>query len=374
VSTAIEIIVLILAGSYSFFLLTMYFGYAFRSRPQKVTIAAKKIAVVIAVRNEEKNIVALLNALDVQTHEESFDVVICDDHSEDGTGELIRNYSPRNFQLTLLLSPGAGKKPALTHAIDHVNAEIILVTDGDCIPGKEWVQSYVQLFSSNVCSFAAGMVQYADEKGLLRAILQTEMLFLQITSAGLYEWRRAAMCNGASMAFTKSFFIAENGFSGNAFVSGDDVFLLQKAMKADPEAVRWNYNHNAVVKTAAAASWNEAIAQRHRWISKFRGYGTGLLLAGLFFVLVQLLLPAAIVATVVYGSWINPFVYGFALKTAVELLFLSLTAPDFREHKIIPVFPLAVILYDVISLGAAFRAVRNEVTWKGRKWTQGKTV
>lgn len=373
-STAIGIIVLVLAGIYSLFLLAMYAGYVFRKRDQKRTITAKKMAVVIAVRNEEKNIVALLHALDAQTHTEPFEVIICDDHSEDRTAELIRSYSPTHFQLKWLLSPGEGKKPALTHAIHHANADVILVTDGDCVPGKEWVQSYAELFSATACNFAAGMVQYTDEKRVLRAVLQTEMIFLQMASAGLYGWGRAAMCNGANMAFTKSFFIAANGFSGNAFVSGDDVFLLQKAMRVNPGAVQWNYNRKAVVKTIAASSISEAIAQRHRWISKFRGYGTGLLLGGLFFVIVQLLLPAAIVATLVYGSAINPFVYGFAFKTAVELLLLSLTAPDFREHKIIPVFPLAVILYDVISLGAALKAVRNEVTWKGRRWTQGKAV
>lgn len=371
-STAVEIIVIIIAGLYAVFLLAVFIGFGLRNRPAENDVTDLRIAVVVAARNEEKNIIRLLEALAVQSYTHPFDVIVVDDGSDDATFSLAESFRTNRFQLHAIRSNTTGKKAALTTGIEFSTAQIILVTDADCIPGVKWLESFARLFADEKTIFAAGMVKY-EQGRLLRHVLQTEMIFLQVASAGLYEYGKASMCNGASMAFTRDFFMRNNGFTGTDHVSGDDVFLLGKAMKENKHGVKWNYSKDAIVQTAAALTVREAITQRHRWISKFSGYGPGLLLGGLFFLLVQLLFPAAIVASFSYGTPINPFVYGFAVKILVELLLLSLTAPYFGEQKIIPVFPLSAILYEIISLGAVVQAVRNEVEWKGRKWKQGKT-
>jgi glycosyltransferase involved in cell wall biosynthesis len=72
----------------SFFLLGLFF-------PNQKTIAQKLTAsVVIAARNEEKNIGAILNDLVHQTYPtELYEVIIINDGSEDGTGDIVESYS-----------------------------------------------------------------------------------------------------------------------------------------------------------------------------------------------------------------------------------------------------------------------------------------
>lgn len=370
-STALDIAILSVAGCYAALLIMLYLGFLLRANFELKEIPDKKIAVIVAVRNEENNIKTLLNALNEQSVLPS-EVIIVDDESEDATVSIVKSLVVK-YSLRCIPSTGRGKKDALTSGVNSTDAEIILVTDGDCVPGRKWVESFSHLFAEEKTIFAAGLIKYNAEGGIFRHVLQTEMTFLQVAAAGMYELGFPAMCNGASMAFTKEFFKEAGGFGENVFVSGDDILLLHKATEKNKSGVKWNYDREAIVTTEAAKNFSEATRQHHRWISKFRGYrSASTLFAAVLFLLVQLLLPATIIVSVSIGTINNPFMYAFGVKTGVELLFLSLASPYFGEKKIIPVYPLSAILYEIISLGAMLRLVRNDVSWKGRMWHGGK--
>lgn len=365
--------VLAIAGAYAIFLALVYVGFLFRKRRTTEELRKQNLSVVVAARNEGKNIPALLDALSRQTYAEKFDVIIVDDHSTDNTADAICAFSSDKFSLTYLTARGEGKKAALTEGIEFTSSEIILITDADCMPGPGWVESFGRLFNEQQVEFVAGMVKYQEDSGKLRAVLQTEMIFLQVASAGLYELGVASMCNGASMGFRKHFFEDVRGFSDNNYVSGDDILLLHKAMKRNKNVVRWNYDKTAWVTTRSAETIKDAIKQRLRWLSKFNGFKTvGFMVTGWLFLGVQLLLPAAVLFSLSIKSIDHALTYAAGLKILVELLFLSLTAPYFKEQKTIPVFPLSVILYELISLGAVLGTFTDEVHWKDRKWKRGK--
>jgi hypothetical protein len=65
---------------------------------------------------------------------------------------------------------------------------------------------------------------------------QLDLTSLQGATIGSFGLNKAFMCNGANFAYTKSLFEKLNGFDGNnKIASGDDVFLLQKAVEKFPE-------------------------------------------------------------------------------------------------------------------------------------------
>lgn len=369
----LEVAAICIAALYALVLFIAWLGFSLSPKKNNSAITEHSVAVVVAVRNEAQHIPSLLQSLAVQDYPFMFDVIVVNDHSDDEgkTEEALRNFSSERFRLHILEATGTGKKAALSQGIASTQAEVILVTDGDCITGRSWVRTSAALLTDGETAFVAGLVSYS-ESGILRTVLETEMMILQVVSAGFNAVGAASMCNGASMGFTKTFFDSAGGFSGNPYASGDDVLLLHKAKRAGKK-VKWNYDHAAVVRTAPAPDIGAAILQRRRWLSKASGYGFSVLsFSGLVFFLAQLLLPSAIFGSVVAGSVGNPLVYALLIKTAVELLLLSLTAPRFGEYKVIPAFPLSVILYDVIALGTAFSSVRRDITWKGRTWKHGK--
>ena len=54
--------------------------------------------------------------------------------------------------------------------------------------------------------------------------------------------------------------------------SGDDVFLLQKAMKKHSEQVHFLKSKDTIVHTKPVSSWAELFSQRVRWASKTSAY------------------------------------------------------------------------------------------------------
>jgi cellulose synthase/poly-beta-1,6-N-acetylglucosamine synthase-like glycosyltransferase len=58
-------------------------------QPEKNAVSSTKISVIIAARNEAENIATCLASLKRQTYsKENFEVIVIDDHSEDGTFEI----------------------------------------------------------------------------------------------------------------------------------------------------------------------------------------------------------------------------------------------------------------------------------------------
>ena len=366
---------LLLAGVYAAVLIVCYVKFRMLPAPRAHAEVTQAVCVIVAARNEENNIRNLLQALDAQECSFHFDVIIVDDASGDRTVSIAQSHRPKKYTLQVIANEGAGTKGALSTGIYSTQADVILVTDADCIPDVHWVQRMSGLFTDPQCHFAAGMIRPAACSGGIELALATETVFLQFVSAGLFGLGNPMMCNGANMAFTRKFFLDVGGFSDDFYVSGDDVFLLQKARAYHPACIRWLKDKHAMAETRMADTLEAAIAQRHRWISKTKGYSqTSLSMAGVVFLLIQILLPLAVLATGIRLFHDNPFWAGVGVKIGVELLLLSLAASFFRTTIAIVMLPVSIILYCIISLGAVIRWYSTDVQWKGRTWKEGKVL
>jgi len=342
--------------------------------PNGNSTKCKSIAVLIAVRNEAENIERLLESICNQHSEYPFEIILSDDDSTDDTRARANAFKDRSApNMRIISSRGKGKKQALASAIALTEAEIIIVTDGDCVVPKSWVQSHALLYHDEQVQFVAGMVTYKQGSTLLRAILETELIFLQVASAGLFHLGRPTMCNGANMSFRKSFFQAIGGFETDTRVSGDDLSLLHRAAQVGSGAVAWIVDRDALVVTDASSSFVGAITQRKRWLSKMSDFATlNSVMTGVLFLLAQLLLPSTIVAYSCSSSTANYLLVAVFIKSGVELLFLSLAVPYFGEERIIRIFPAAVVLYNFISISAVFALLKRNVNWKERTWKMGR--
>ena len=104
------------------------------------------ISVIIPVRNEEKNMNALITSLDkLEYPANKLEIVIVDDASEDGTLEIIHSAASKrsNFQYFTLEEPvgftGSYKKRALSAAIELAKHPIIVTSDADCQFHPYWL-------------------------------------------------------------------------------------------------------------------------------------------------------------------------------------------------------------------------------------------
>ena len=106
-----------------------------------------KISVVIPAKDEEENIEKILDSVLNQNYsKEMYEVIVVNDRSTDRTKEIAERYlfKYKNLKIINVEMPGEilkGKQNALDIGIKNSTGEIVLLTDADCIVGKNWIKS-----------------------------------------------------------------------------------------------------------------------------------------------------------------------------------------------------------------------------------------
>ena len=106
-----------------------------------------KISVIVSTYNAEEWLEKVLIGYSVQTTND-FELIIADDGSRPSTKELIDSYS-KNYPVPIMHlwheDLGYRRQEILNVAIVKANFDYILMTDGDCIPRKDFVEVHSKL-------------------------------------------------------------------------------------------------------------------------------------------------------------------------------------------------------------------------------------
>lgn len=240
------------------------------------------VSIIIPARNEENNIEACLQSiLGLNYPAVLFDVIVVDDHSDDGTKMIIESFiekfskpgSPEIFLLPSKDLDGRGKKAALTSGISKAKGTLIVTTDADCIVPENWLNYLVSYFEDNNAAFIAAPVNFYQEKNLLEQFQSLDYMgMMLITGAGIHG-KFGWMSNGANLAYPKTVFETLNGFLGvDHIASGDDMLFMQKVAERYPDQIGFVKSNNATVLSIAKPNWHSFLQQRIRWAGKTGAY------------------------------------------------------------------------------------------------------
>lgn len=326
-----------------------------------------KFSIVVPFRNEAENLPKLLDSFSKLNYPmELFEVILVDDDSDFRFQILDFRFSVSVID-TIRVS-NSPKKDAITAAIQVVKNDWIITTDADCLVKENWLfalDNYIQLHK---VSMIAGAVTYDCEDSLLHHFQQLDLASLQGATIGSFGLGKGFMCNGANFAYTKSFFQELNGFDGNdGIASGDDVFLLQKAMAQFPEKVDYLKSENNIVATKPLDDWKSLFYQRVRWASKTGSYqskfgiGLGLIVfggnVGLWFVVCGLLFGI--------GNFYL-LIFLVLAKFSVDLILINKTN-GFLKNKT-QFYLISSLLYPFFSVCVALYSLFGKYEWKGRRF------
>ncbi|GAB2538165.1 glycosyltransferase [Rufibacter soli] len=372
------LLVYLVLGLYAFVVLKCLAAW---NQLPKVSLAESAppafFSVIIPVRNEATNITALLQDLERQQYpKNAFEVLVIDDHSEDATPILVRQFQAQSSLSLTLLSlasfPGKKqKKGAVEVGIQAAQGEWIACTDGDCRVSPNWLLTLNQVRQEQESKFISGPVQYAPTQSIWQQVQALEFSALIGVGAASISLQKPTMCNGANLAYEKAAFYAVNGFAGNEQIpSGDDEFLLHKIHQRFPGKVAFAKAREAVVLTPPAATVTQFFHQRIRWASKWKHYET---LSSRLLALLVLAANLAVVGGVgasVLGFW--PW-WGGALG-----LLLKLGADGLLLYHVLGFFGKKTLLWHLIVLQmgygpyillTALFGLKGNYAWKGRQLT-----
>ena len=368
----ILIIILIISALYLIYILAFTFGL-YNLKEKFFTFNNKnnvKASVLIAARNEEKNIGNLLKSLYNQTFsKELFEVIIIDDHSEDETISVVENFlkEHKDINLKFFKAEKEGKKHAISQALHLSENELILVTDADCFLKETWIESIVNFYKEENCKMILAPVLLSPAGTFFEKIQVLEHLSLIGSTAGSAAIGFPVMCNGANMAYERLAALeVEKQRKDFNIPSGDDMFLMEYFIKNyGAENVKFLLSKTAIVKTNTCKNISEFFSQRRRWVSKTKSYTSWKILSTAFVVLFfNLSIISLLVSALFSPTLLIPYFLLTFLKFLIDYpLLRNITTFMNQKNLLIWTLPLEFV-YPFYAVFTAISGMLINVKWK----------
>jgi poly-beta-1,6-N-acetyl-D-glucosamine synthase len=328
------------------------------------------VSVIIAARDEARNLKKFLPEIMAQDYPD-FEVIVIDDQSIDGTGELLEELEkefPRLKIVTITehVNEFAGKKLALTLGIKAAKHEIMLFTDADCVPvSYQWIKHMASTYSDQETEIVLGFSPYGPGPGFLNLLVQfdtfyTALQYFSFTLAGM-----PYMGVGRNLSYRRTLFFRNKGFAPYLkVISGDDDLFVNHNATINNVSVQ--LHPDSFMVSQPKKTWGDWIRQKRRHLKagkfykgKHKSWLSILWLSNLVFY-------AAVVVGIILIKpfWIALAVYGLRLIVQVLIMFFSLK--KLRMQKIWYLTPVMDIFYQLIYMPVM--GIMGLFTRKRRAW------
>ncbi len=362
-----------LAATIVYILYTIRFAKGLQRLKPGKNFEKPTVSVVVAARNESRNIQMLLTSLVNQSYPpDRYEIIVADDQSTDDTREKIAAFSEKwdNVVCVEVKDRDQAKSPkknALTQAIAASEGEIVLTTDADCVAGRFWIESMVACFEDGidmVAGYSRPKIMNWKETTFIQRYEYFDVLVLFSAAAGSVGSGKAFSCSGQNLAYRRKAFDAVGGFSSIAhLVSGDDVNLMQ-LMRIAGKKIGYAVNAHTFVYTRPIESVEKFFNQRARWASNLK-VQMGLNPEFFLYLLSVAAMHALSVAMIFYDWRVALLIW--IGRLIAELRFLSVAIEKFHfESDRFRFYPLWFVLQPVYIVITALRGALNVYMWHGR--------
>lgn len=351
------------ALEYSFFLFGMR---RVRRYVRLVPASYPHVSVLVAARNEARNIEHCLKALVAQDYpHDRMEILAIDDESTDNTGALIREVAAANPGRIrpITTSPEAtharGKARAIAQGMDVAEGEIILLTDADCVPPKTWARAVVEYFTPGVD--ACGGFTLVRSRDFFSAVQQLDWLHLHTLAAAGLAFDIPLGIIGNNFAFRRGAYEAVGGYRAVKFTVTED-YALFCAMHRRGFRIIFPCSRDAAMVTHPCESLADVLRQKQRWSrggieTGIRGY--------MILVIAVLMMISLVVAPFISPLW-------WALVWGTKFIFdLAVMIPTLRALGRIGqlrYFLLFEFYFIAQALVVPILLMNPTVVWKGRSY------
>jgi len=365
-----------------FFAISMvyFFFYLYmlnHKEPQKNDLReTPAVTVLVALRNEEKNIRACCQALNnLDYPKDKIEILMLNDQSEDNSRKIIADFiaDKKHFQLIEITEDKnglSGKINALAQAIQNTSNEYIFVTDADCQPHPGWIQTLLAYYDDKTALISGFTIMDRTKPAILDKLQKWDMIYLQSMAFMASNINHPVTMLGNNITFRRSVYNMVGGFETIGFTVNEDHDLMKAILKKTNFRVRYVRDKNGPVISLPMPGFVKFIKQRLRWmVGGLNARPFAYILVGLSFIIhsgMTILIATkqwnAISATTI--GLILGIDY-FLLKRSMKSLQLKINPFQFL------LFELFYIVYShVLVLLLPFS---KRVKWKGRKYTKEET-
>lgn len=327
------------------------------------------VSILIAVRNEEKDLPRLLDSLDrLDYPTEKLQILIADDQSEDTTPELLSTWAGHSQNrkiITVLPSQTGffhpnGKANALAILAKEAQGEFFFFTDADCEVPSTWIKEGISCFDQGV-GLVIGITQVRSQNlfGVMQELdwWNTLGIVKVVTDLGF-----STTGLGNNMVIRKEAYIKSGGFESLPFSLTEDLEISRVVIRSGFRQVH-QVSPRMLITTKAEATWRDLLLQRKRWMHGVMSLSVGWkFLLGfqfLFYPLIGVLL--ILMPSFGLGLWVVKVIY--------QSLFLHKIASYTNQKLRVPV----LVIFDfyqilALSLTILYYFWPVQIQWKARKY------
>lgn len=338
-----------------------------KEKPEKLWT----VSVIVPLRNEEEHARRTLEALNAQDYTGEWEVICVNDRSTDSTPQILEEFAATHPRFSVVHVPmdapylESPKKRALETGFQQAKYEILMTMDADCLPPKGWVRSMANRFRGNI-AIVQGPKKNSGSPGIVHAFQKLETLgYTSIEAAG-FSMGVPMVASAAALAYKKDLFFKVGGFGDLVHLSsGDDDMLVHKMIHEPNVGFCYNLDKEAVVETAPVDTFKGLLNQRARWSSNGTSYTNHLytLFLTLIYTFYVWLFVSPWLALFLGFPW-SWFLVPFAVKFAVDALFLSIGAIRLGETKLLAALPMTELLQVPIITAAVPLGIFKIFRWK----------
>ena len=200
------------------------------------------ISIIVPTHNREQNLKQCLESiLSQECHPYLFEVVVVDDGSMDGTGQMVEEISRRYRNVRYCYQSARGPAAARNLGIINTKADIVAFTDSDCLLDSSWVRTIIQAHRSYPEVAVIGGFTKVDARNIKAAASQS--LSEGAIEANFYGKKEVIFFPTCNVSVKRKFLI-EKFNESFVFSAGEDLDLFWRLFK---QGNRFLYNPDAGV-------------------------------------------------------------------------------------------------------------------------------
>lgn len=228
------------------------------------------ISILIAARNEEKNIISCLKSLELLDYPKNkLEIIIGNDQSTDRTAELVAEFSKnKNYFKTIEITENLGNAKAkanvLAHLFNESIGQILFVTDADIQVKPTWVKSILPYFNNSNVGIVSGTT-VVNGTTLFGKMQSIDWLYFSGLLTAFENLGLKSTAVGNNMALTKKAYDATGGYPQFNFSVTEDLALFTEITKKGFKAINLLESNNLNF-SKPQVSYKAFLHQRKRWL------------------------------------------------------------------------------------------------------------
>ncbi|HSZ24493.1 MAG TPA: glycosyltransferase [Cytophagaceae bacterium] len=325
------------------------------------------ISILVAARNEEKNILSCLQAIEALSWPiGKLEVLIGNDQSTDETENIIRNFiKDKNhfklFQIQHPLGLARAKANVLGQLAKNAKGDFFFITDADVRVPQKWIQGLLSNYNENT-GIVSG-VTYTRGNNLFHYCQNIDWIYAFGMIKTVSDHSIPVTAVGNNMMISRSAYESTGGYENISFSVTEDLQLFLETLKCG-----WIYKNlmsaDCLAETNPIDSLSKLFSQRKRWMQGAVRLPKILLLF--------LLLQAIFIPMIAITISLSPFwgIVLWVIKIGMQQCFIVFSFKKIgKKYDFIKGFiPFEIYsgLLSIIVLILYF--IPTRVHWKGRKY------